>query len=72
MPDGYGLDAGTIERLKAQNAELVGALRAIVARVNGEFDLPGLVSFGPLSTDIGVDVFDIARAAIAKAERGEG
>lgn len=39
------------------------ALRAIVARIQGEFDQPDLVAFGPLSPDRMADVLAIAEAA---------
>lgn len=41
------------------------AIRAIVARINGEFDQSDLVEFGPLSTDTLADVLAIAQAAMS-------
>lgn len=41
--------------------QMVTALAAIVARIQGEFDHPALVEFGPLSTDTMADVLAIAR-----------
>ena len=45
------------------------ALRAIQARIVGEFDNPALVAFGPL-TSPDLDIYAIAGAAIAAAEGG--
>lgn len=39
------------------------ALRAIVARIKGEFDNPELMLFGPLSTDTVKDILNIALSA---------
>ena len=44
---------------------LCDALRAIVARINGEFDAPELSAFGPLSIDPLQDIKYIAETAIA-------
>lgn len=41
--------------------QLVTALAAIVARIQGEFDHPALAAFGPLGTDTLADVLAIAR-----------
>jgi hypothetical protein len=41
----------------------VQALRAIQARIRGEWDCPDLVKFGPLSTDTLQDVLAIIKAA---------
>ena len=54
------------ERVSEQRDELLTALEAIRARINGVFDHPALVAFGPLDTCEG-DCAEIARAAIAKA-----
>ena len=43
------------------------ALRAIQARIVGEFDNPALVAFGPL-TSPDLDIYAIAGAALAAAE----
>ena len=44
--------------------ELINALRAIVARIEGNFDCPALVEYGLLSPDIKMDVLCIAEAAL--------
>lgn len=44
---------------------LEAALRAINARIAGEFDQPDLMAFGPLSPSSENDCADIARAALA-------
>jgi hypothetical protein len=51
-----------------EHADLLAALRAIIARVDGVFDDPALMAYGPLAGKDS-DVLTIARAAIAKAER---
>ncbi len=56
--------------LIAAAPDLLAALEAIAARVDGVFDDPALMAFGPLSIDTEADCLAIARAAIAKA-RGE-
>lgn len=55
-------------RLIAAAPDLLAALEAIAARVDGVFDDPALMAFGPLSIDTGADCSAIARAAIAKAK----
>jgi len=47
--------------------DLLTALRAIVARVDGVWVDPSLVAFGPLSTNTASDCAAIARTALAKA-----
>lgn len=47
--------------------ELLEALEAILARLNGEYDHPSLVKFGPLDINGDADVTALAEAAIAKA-----
>ena len=54
-------------RLIAAAPELLEALQAIQARINGNFDNPKLFAFGPLSTSAADDCLEIAHAAIAKA-----
>lgn len=49
-------------------AGLLAAIRAIQARIKGEYDNPDLVKFGPLMTDRITDIVDIVEAAIAKYE----
>jgi hypothetical protein len=53
-----------------EHADLLAALRAIIARVDGVFDDPALMAYGPLAGKDS-DVLTIARAAIAKAERAQ-
>lgn len=53
--------------LFAAAPELLDALKAILARLNGEWDNPALTKIGPLSTE-GADIEFIARAAIVKAK----
>jgi hypothetical protein len=55
-------------RLTAENARLRSALSAIVARVNGEWDHPALVAYGPLQTDSAADCYAIAEAALSAKE----
>ena len=40
------------------------ALRAIIARIDGNWTQEDLVEYGPLSTDIRVDIKSIAEAAL--------
>jgi len=47
----------------------LNALRAIVARINGEWDQKDLVAFGPLATSTIEDVLAIANAAIKEEEQ---
>ena len=42
------------------------ALQAIIARVDGRFDDPALLAFGPLSTDAAQDCKAIAASALAE------
>lgn len=51
---------------QARIKELEAALRAIVARVDGEWDNPALVAVGGLSTDTATDCEQIARAVLSK------
>lgn len=62
------LERHAIAELEAQRAELLAALKAIKARIDGDYDNPALVAFGPLHTDISLDCALLADAAIAKAE----
>jgi len=48
--------------------ELMSALEAIKARINGVYDCPALVAFGPLHHDTQWDCLRIAEEAIAKAK----
>ena len=51
---------------------LRGALQAIAARIQGEYDNPALVKQGSLSTDIRTDCLNYAQAALRGAtEKGE-
>lgn len=61
--------AAFIVRATARHAELVEALEAIKARVNGEWDTPALMAFGPLS-DTAADCAEIARQALSRAQEG--
>jgi hypothetical protein len=49
---------------KPTKEELVGALKAIIARINGEWDNPELMIFGALHVDTEVDILRIAESAI--------
>lgn len=58
-------DDFTIEPAEDLAAELLAALKAIVARIQGEWDSPELMAVGPLgATDD--DILHIAQTAIAK------
>ena len=59
-------NAGLIVQAVNSHADLVAALKAIVARINGVWDDPDLVALGPLSTE-SADIEQIAKLAIAKA-----
>ena len=48
--------------------EPLEALEAIQARVNGDYDHPALLKFGPLSHNIQADIALIATRAITKAK----
>jgi hypothetical protein len=48
--------------------DLLDALEAIEARINGVYDCPALVAFGPLHHDTQWDCLRIAKEAIAKAK----
>ena len=54
-------------RLIAAAPELLDALQAIAARINGVWDDPALMAFGPLSLDSDEDILKLANTAIAKA-----
>lgn len=54
--------------LIAAAPELLSALEAIEARINGVYDCPALVAFGPLHHDTQWDCLRIAEEAIAKAK----
>lgn len=58
-------------RLIAAAPELLAALRAIIARYEGDFDSTELMAFGPLSNQKSLDMRDIALTAIAKATEKE-
>lgn len=57
--------------LIAAAPDLLAALRDIVDRIDGVWDAPGLMSRGALHTKAADDIYDWARAAIARAEGGE-
>ena len=42
----------------------LAALRAIVARITGEWDHPDLMAVGPLTADSNQDILRIARGAL--------
>lgn len=54
-------------RLIASAPELLSALKAIKARINGVWDDPDLMAFGPLSANGDDDILELTTAAIAKA-----
>jgi hypothetical protein len=54
-------------RLIAAAPELLAALQAIKARINGAWDDPALMAFGSLSANGDADILEIATAAIAAA-----
>ncbi len=54
-------------RLAEGHAKLLAALRAIKARLNGDFDNPDLMACGPLTTSV-ADIERIADTAISPAE----
>jgi hypothetical protein len=54
--------------LIAASPELLEACKAIVARINGEWDNPSLLKFGPCSENLIEDVLCLAKYPIAKAE----
>ncbi len=54
-------------RLISAAPDLLAALRAIVARINGVWDDPDLMVFGPLTTE-SADLEAIASQAIAKTK----
>ena len=58
-------------RLIAAATDLLAALRAIVARINGVWDDPDLLAFGELLPDTEADIEAIASQAIAKARGGK-
>ncbi len=62
-------DPGNDERLLAAAPELLAALKAIVARIEGVWDDPDLMAYGPLDINSDRDVMAIAQQAIAKARR---
>ena len=57
-------------RLIAAAPDLLAALNAIKARIQGVWDHPDLIPFGALSVDMNDDIEGIANIAIAKAKRG--
>ena len=67
MTDTYN---GSTEAYEGQEEiinDLVAALEAVEARINGVFDHPALLEYGPLS-NCNNDCRNIARAALAKAK----
>jgi hypothetical protein len=66
----HGLDSKSRANanLLAAAPELLAALEAIEARINGVYDCPALVAFGPLHHDTQWDCLRIAEEAINKAK----
>lgn len=58
-------------RLIAAAPEMLEALKAIKARVQGEWDHPSLAKLGPLSVNLEHDVLRLLEPVIKKAE-GKG
>ncbi len=54
---------------RSDAVELLGALKAIKARLNGEWDAPALTAIGPLHTDESLDILGIVENAIAEASK---
>lgn len=48
--------------------ELLETLKAIKARIDGEWDNPALMRFGPLNTNSDTDILAMVEEAIAKVE----
>ncbi len=48
--------------------DMLAALKAIIARINGEWDNPELQAIGPLMANESIDIEFLARQAIAKAK----
>jgi hypothetical protein len=63
---GIAVDNVVVPLFKAA-PDLLAALRAIQARIQGVWDDPDLVNFGGLMEDTKADVLDMAQAAIARA-----
>lgn len=65
------LEAAMVEHAEDVTVALMqarAALRAVSARVNGAFDLPELVDFGPLTESATDDCRDIAQDALLVVE----
>ncbi len=62
-------DCNFADRQKAEKRsnELIEALKTIIARIDGIYDYPGLVAFGPLGTTASWDARLIAFQALSKA-----
>lgn len=57
--------------LIAAAPDMLRALEAIRARIDGDWDHPSLVAMGPLNTDIILDCARYADAAITRARGGQ-
>lgn len=62
---------GLLEMQQGITADFENALVAIRARINGEFDNPALVTFGPLHADRLADVLRIADETLSDDRLGE-
>ena len=64
-------NAEYIVRAVNNHDELVSSLKAIIARISGNFDDPDLEAFGPLSDNTEMDILAIAKEAINQVEGKE-
>ena len=53
---------------RAKLEAMTKGLEAICARVNGEFDHPALVAYGPLLPDMGADVYAKTQSAMVNLQ----
>jgi malonyl CoA-acyl carrier protein transacylase len=60
---GFGHSYGVVPCLEVKlKMTSEQAIKAIIARIQGVYDEPNLVSFGPLSTNRLQDILDIAKS----------